>query len=171
MRASLLANATASLFLCSRSDAELSHGPKLYRPQLCGPEPLLPGSAACADTCCPAWKGGRGSGVRTAPRLPGTHFENQQGSQIQRLNASYYSLPAACAPASLVSINRQNSFERTPHRQAEVGLAMRPNGCRPWQARHLARSCGVCEDAYNRCLASITVITRSVTVKSLGSDG
>jgi len=36
MRASLLANATASLFLCNRSDAELSHGPKLYRAQLCG---------------------------------------------------------------------------------------------------------------------------------------
>src|SRR5215813_14201953 len=36
MRASLLASATASLFLCNRSDAELSHGPKLYRAQLCG---------------------------------------------------------------------------------------------------------------------------------------
>src|SRR5215468_12571039 len=36
MRASLLANATASLFLCNRSDAALSHGPKLYRAQLCG---------------------------------------------------------------------------------------------------------------------------------------
>jgi hypothetical protein len=36
MRASLLANATASLFLCNRSDAVLSHAPKLYRAQLCG---------------------------------------------------------------------------------------------------------------------------------------
>src|SRR5438874_9570919 len=36
MRASLLAKATASLFLCNRSDAALSHTPKLYRGQLCG---------------------------------------------------------------------------------------------------------------------------------------
>src|SRR5215467_9991795 len=36
MRASLLAKATASLFLCNCSDAELSQGPKLYRAQLCG---------------------------------------------------------------------------------------------------------------------------------------
>src|SRR5216683_2819131 len=36
MRASLLANATASLFGCNRSDAVLSHPPKLYRSQLCG---------------------------------------------------------------------------------------------------------------------------------------
>ena len=36
MRASLLANATASLFLCNRSDAVWSHAPKLYRAQLCG---------------------------------------------------------------------------------------------------------------------------------------
>src|SRR5215475_14348474 len=36
MRASLLANATASLFLCNRCDAVLSHAPKLYRAQLCG---------------------------------------------------------------------------------------------------------------------------------------
>src|SRR5947207_10222600 len=31
MRASLLIKATASLFLCNRSDAVLSHAPKLYR--------------------------------------------------------------------------------------------------------------------------------------------
>src|SRR5215469_4235207 len=36
MRASLLAKATASLFRCNRSEAELSHGPKLYRAQLYG---------------------------------------------------------------------------------------------------------------------------------------
>ena len=36
MRASLLANATASSFLCNRSDADLSHGAKLYRAQLFG---------------------------------------------------------------------------------------------------------------------------------------
>ena len=30
----LVANATASLFRCNRSEAELSHGPKLYRAQL-----------------------------------------------------------------------------------------------------------------------------------------
>src|SRR6201988_1969778 len=36
MRASLLAKATASLFLCNRSEAVLSHAPKLYRAQLCG---------------------------------------------------------------------------------------------------------------------------------------
>src|SRR4029077_2779877 len=36
MRASLLARATASLFLCNRSDAAVSHAPKLYRGQLCG---------------------------------------------------------------------------------------------------------------------------------------
>src|SRR4051794_20104437 len=36
MRASLLAKATASLFRCNRSDAVLSHAPKLYRDQLCG---------------------------------------------------------------------------------------------------------------------------------------
>src|SRR5579862_2084847 len=36
MRASLLANATASLFGCNRSDAASSHAPKLYRGQLCG---------------------------------------------------------------------------------------------------------------------------------------
>src|SRR5579859_7053900 len=36
MRASLLASATASLFLCNRSEAAVSHAPKLYRAQLCG---------------------------------------------------------------------------------------------------------------------------------------
>ena len=36
MRASLLARAMASLFLCNRSDAVLSHAPKLNRGQLCG---------------------------------------------------------------------------------------------------------------------------------------
>ena len=36
MRASLFANATASLFLCNRSDAVFSHAPKLNRDQLCG---------------------------------------------------------------------------------------------------------------------------------------
>ena len=36
MRASLLASATVCLFLCNRSDAALSHAPKLYRDQLWG---------------------------------------------------------------------------------------------------------------------------------------
>ena len=36
MRASLLARAVASLFLCNRSAAALSHAPKLKRSQLCG---------------------------------------------------------------------------------------------------------------------------------------
>ena len=35
-RASLLASATASLFLCNRSDAVVSHAPKPYRAQWCG---------------------------------------------------------------------------------------------------------------------------------------
>src|SRR5262252_4121633 len=34
IRASLFANATASLFLCNRCDAVLSHAPKLYREQI-----------------------------------------------------------------------------------------------------------------------------------------
>src|SRR5215207_1553357 len=37
MRASLLARATASLFLCNRSDAVLSHAPKLNRDQVVRP--------------------------------------------------------------------------------------------------------------------------------------
>src|SRR6516162_11140475 len=36
MRASLLASATASLCRCKRSDAVLSHAPKLNRDQVCG---------------------------------------------------------------------------------------------------------------------------------------
>jgi hypothetical protein len=46
----LVGQATASLFLCNRCDAELSHGPKLYRAQLCG---LIRGTfAAWINSVC-----------------------------------------------------------------------------------------------------------------------